>query len=174
MRSILFTDEDVRAIAHERYHHPDPHVQRQLEILWLKHHGETHQRIATLAGVSRSSVQRTLSTFLCGGLAEIRRCHHAGQRSALEDYRLSLDEYFGQHPPRSVRHAQEIIRQHTGLRRGLTQVRRFLRRLGLEQRKVAAVPLPHTQPPWLTAAATNATPCPSISTSTDARTSLQP
>jgi transposase len=142
MRSILFTEEDLRDIAHERYHHPDPHVQRQLEVLWLKHHGETHERIAVLAGVSRSSVQRTLSTFLSGGLTEIRRCRHTGQRSVLEEHRLSLDEYFGQHPPRSVRHAQEIIQQRTGIRRGLTQVRCFLRRLGLEPRKVAAVPLP--------------------------------
>jgi transposase len=147
MRSITFSPEDLRAIAQQRYDHPDPHVQRKMEVLWLKHHGETHQRIAALAGVSRSSVQRYLSEFLQGGLDEIRRCRHAGQKSALQQHRASLEEHFRQHPPRSVRQAQEVIRQRTGLVRGLTQVRRFLRRLGLQPRKVAAVPVPPKKTP---------------------------
>ena len=147
MRSINFTEDDLRAIAHERYYHPDPHVQRKMEVLWLKHHGQTHQRIATLAGVSRSSVQRYLSEFLRGGLEEVRRCPHAGPTSALEEHRASLDDHFRRHPPRSVREAQEVIRQRTGILRGQTQVRRFLRRLGLEPRKVAAVPVPPKKAP---------------------------
>jgi transposase len=142
MRSVTFTEDDLRTIAHERYHHPDPRVQRTMEVLWLKHHGETHQRIATLAGVSRSSVQRYLDEFLRGGLEEVRRCPYAGPTSALEQHRASLDDYFRAHPPRSVRQAQEVIRQRTGIARGQTQVRRFLRRLGLEPRKLAAVPIP--------------------------------
>src|SRR5438067_5021160 len=147
MRSINFTEDDLRAIAHERYYHPDPHVQRKMEVLWLKHHGQTHQRIATLAGVSRSSVQRYLSEFLRGGLEEVRRCPHAGPTSALEEHRASLDDHFRRHPPRSVREAQEVIRKRTGILRGQTQVRRFLRRLGLEPRKVAAVPVPPKKAP---------------------------
>jgi len=142
MRSVTFTEDDLRAIAHERYSHPDPRVQRKLEVLWLKHHGETHQRLAQLAGVSRSSVQRYLDEFRRGGLEEIRRCRYAGPPSALEAHRASLDDYFRQHPPRSVRQAQEVIRQRTGIARGQTQVRRFLRRLGLAPRKLAAVPIP--------------------------------
>src|SRR4051795_9413025 len=78
MRSVTFTEDDLRAIAYDRYHHPDPLVQRKMEVLWLKHHGETHERIATLAGVSRSSVPRYLSEFLAGGLEQLRRCPHAG------------------------------------------------------------------------------------------------
>lgn len=142
MRSIPFPLQELSAIAHERYSHPDPHVQRKMEVLWLKHHGETHQRIARLAGISRRTVQRYLNAFLRGGLEEVRRCPWHGQRSALEDHRASLDDHFRQQPPRSVRDAQEIIRQRTGLRRGLTQVRRFLHRLGLQPRKVAAIPVP--------------------------------
>jgi transposase len=142
MRSISFSDDDLAVIAHERYFHPDPHVQRKLEVLWLKHHNLTHAQIARLANVSRSSVQRYLSEFLHGGLEQIRRCPWSGQKSALEQQRASLEEYFQQHPPRSVRAAQEVIRQRTGICRGLTQVRRFLHRLGLKPRRVTAIPVP--------------------------------
>jgi len=61
MRAITFSEADVQAVAHERYHHPDPRVQRHMEVLWLRHHAFSHERIATLAGCSRSTVQRTLS-----------------------------------------------------------------------------------------------------------------
>lgn len=142
MPGITFTEDDLKAIAFERYYHPEPFVQRKMEVLWLKHQGLPHDAIARLAGVSRSSVQRYLRDFLRGGLEAIRRYPWKGQRGALEGHRASLEDYFRQQPPRSVKDAQQVIEQRTGLRRGQTQVRRFLRRLGLQPRRVAAVPLP--------------------------------
>jgi transposase len=142
MSRITFTEDDLSAIAFERYYHPEPFVQRKCEVLWLKSQGLAHHDIARLAGVSRASVQRYLRAFLSGGMDAIRRYPWKGQRSALDGHRASLEEYFRQHPPRSVQEAQHAIEQRTGLRRGATQVRRFLRRLGLQPRRVAAVPLP--------------------------------
>jgi hypothetical protein len=68
MQHFSFSADDLAAIAFERYHHPEPFVQRKLEVLWLKHQGLTHDDIARLAGVCRSSVQRYLAEFLRGGL----------------------------------------------------------------------------------------------------------
>jgi transposase len=142
MREITFTEADVQAIGHDRYHHPDPRVQRHMEILWLKHHGFTHERIAALADCSRSTVQRTLSDYRDGGLELIRQVPAKQALSALDDHRLSLEEVFKKHPPRSVKQARHVIEQDTGIRRGLTQVRLFLHRIGLSPRKVAAIPIP--------------------------------
>jgi transposase len=142
MREITFSEADVQAIGHDRYHHPDPGVQRRMEILWLKHHGFSHERIAALAGVSRSTVQRTLTAYLEGGLQRIRQVPVKEGHSALDDHRTSIEELLTKHPPRSVKHARHLIEQHTGVRRGLTQIRHFLHRLGLAPRKVAAIPIP--------------------------------
>jgi transposase len=142
MREIPFSEADVQAIAHERYHHPDPRVQRHMEILWLKHHRFSHDEIATLAACSRSTVQRIFREFLRGGLDVLRQAPPKQPRSDLDNHRVSLEEIFTRHPPRSVKQARHVIEEHTGLRRGLTQVRHFLHRLGLKPRKVAAVPIP--------------------------------
>ena len=142
MRSISFPAADLEAIAYDRYHHPDPRVQRKLEVPWLKHQGLTHAASAALAGVSRSSVQRYLDEYLQGGLEQVRRCPWTGPASALDAHRHSLEEHFRHQPPRSTQEAQDTIARRTGIRRGLTQVRRFLRRLGLKPRKVAAIPIP--------------------------------
>src|SRR3954451_21880857 len=147
MRSVTFTEDAWRAIAHERYHHPDPLVQRKMEVLWLLHHGETHERVATLAGVSRSSVHRYLTDYLQGGLGLIRRCPHKGSVSQLDQQQASLEEYFDKHPPHTVKEAQQVIEQRTGIRRGLTQVRHFLKRLGLKPRKACAIPVPPKSTP---------------------------
>jgi transposase len=142
MRHVTFSADDLRAVAFERYHHPDPRVQRKMTVLWLKHQGLPHDQIAALADVSRRSVQRYLAEFLRGGLPRLRQANWVGPTSSLDQHRQSLEQHFRQQPPRSVKEARQIIEQQTGVRRGLTQVRRFLHRLGLSTRKVAAVPLP--------------------------------
>src|SRR5512138_1044313 len=143
MRTITFTAENRQALAHDRYYHPDPRVQRKMEVLWLKSHGLSHDDIATYADVSRRSVQRYLDEYLKGGLPRLRRCPGHPPRRALVEHETSLEEYFQAHPPHSTKQARAIIEQRTGVRRGLSQVRHFLKdRLGLRWRKVGAIPVP--------------------------------
>src|SRR4051794_3697224 len=143
MRTFTFTAEERKDLAHDRYHHPDPRVQRKMEVLWLKSHGLGHDDIATYADVSRRTVQRYLDEYLEGGLPRLRRCPGHHPPSALVEHETSLEEYFQEHPPRSVKQARAVIEQRTGVRRGLSQVRHFLKdRLGLRWRQVGAIPVP--------------------------------
>ena len=143
MRSITFTADDRRTLAHDRYYHPDPRVQQKMEVLWLKSLGVPHDRIALYADVSRRTVQRYLDQYLEGGLARVRRCQWHHPQSVLAEHESSLEESFLEHPPRSAKQAQAVIEQRTGVRRGLTQVRHFLKdRLGLRWRKTGAIPVP--------------------------------
>jgi transposase len=143
MRTITFTPEDLRDLAHDRYNYPDPRVQRKMEVLWLKSHGLSHDAIAAYADVSRRTVQRYLDQYLEGGLPRLRRCEGNHPQSILVEHETSLEEYFQKHPPRSVKQARAIIEQRTGVRRGLSQVRHFLKdHLGLRWRQVGAIPVP--------------------------------
>jgi transposase len=143
MRPIRFTPEDRRSLAHDRFHHPDPRVQRKIEVLWLKSHGLGHDDIATLADVSRRTVQRYLTEYREGGLDRLRRCPWHQPSSTLVEHQGCLAGYFAKHPPRSVKQAQAVIERQTGVRRGLSQVRHFLKdRLGLRWRKTGAIPVP--------------------------------
>jgi transposase len=129
MRHFTFTPEVLAAIGHDRYHHPHPRVQQKMEVLWLKSQGCTHEDIARLAGVSRRSVQRYLDEFADGGLARIRRLPWKGKPNELAAHQASREDYFLEHPPRSARGAQAAIERETGVRRGLTRVRAFLKTL---------------------------------------------
>jgi len=143
MRIITFTPDDRRALAHDRYYHPDPRVQRKMEVLWLKSHGLSHDDIAAYADVSLRTVQRYLDDYIEGGLPQLRRFGWHQPQSTLIEHEASLEEYFLKHPPRSAKQAQAMIAEQTGIRRGLSQVRHFLKdRLGLRWRKTGAIPVP--------------------------------
>jgi transposase len=128
MRAFTFSDADLAQIAHDRYHHPHPHVQEKMEVLWLKSRGVGHTEIARLTGLHRNTVQRYLGEYLAGGLAECRRLKWAGQPSDLHDHAATLEDYFVANPPRSTAEAQAAIARLTGVKRGPTQVRRFLKK----------------------------------------------
>jgi transposase len=128
MRRFAFPPEALAAIRHDRYHHPHPRVQQRMEVLWLKSQGLAHEDIARLADVSRRTVQRYLDAFADGGLDRVRRLPWRGAPNGLAAHGPALEDYFLENPPRSAREAQAAIEQRTGVRRGLSQVRAFLKK----------------------------------------------
>jgi transposase len=146
MRQFQFSPIVLSEIERDRFRHVDPLVQRRMEMLWLKAHGQEHALIAKLAGVSRPTVQRVLDLYEDGGLAAVRTLHWKPRPSALTEHRPLLEAEFTARPPHTVGEACQRIEQLTGVRRGETQVREFLREtMGLRWRKVAAVPVPPKQ-----------------------------
>ncbi len=129
MRTVAFGPEVLEAIRHDRYHHPHPRVQQKMEVLWLKSKGFTHEEIAEVADVSRRTVQRYLDAYLAGGLERLRRLPWRVPVGALDAHQAALEDYFLENPPRSTREAQAVIAQQTGVHRGLTQVRAFLKKV---------------------------------------------
>lgn len=138
-----FPETVVEEIADARYGHPDPRVQERMEILWLKSKNETHGRIAELANVSRSTVQRTLRIYAAKGLDGIRSFGWKGQPSARTPHRATIEEAFRQHPPHTAHDAARRIEELTGVRRKPSRVRKFLKDdLGMKCLKVAPIPVP--------------------------------
>ena len=138
-----FSEPVVEAIAEERYRHPDPRVQERMEILWLKSKKEPHDRIAELANVSRSTVQRTLRIYTAKGLEGIRSFGWKGSSSALTPHRTTIEEAFRQHPPHTAGDAARRIEELTGVTRKTSRVRKFMKEtLGMKCLKVAPIPVP--------------------------------
>ncbi len=124
---LTFSPEDRRVLSSERYTHPDPRVQRRMEVVWLISQGETQARAGVLAGVSKATVERYVAIYRSGGVTGLRRFHWVKPVSVLETHRGSLEESFREHPPHTVAEACERIKALTGVERGETQVRAFLK-----------------------------------------------
>lgn len=131
MRAVHFTEEVLNAIRHDRYHHPHPKVQQKMEVLWLKSKGLSHGEIAAYADISIRSVVRHLTEFLEGGLERVRQLGYGKGPSELDQHKGELEAYFLENQPRSAVHAQAEILRLTGVQRGLTQVRHFLKKISV-------------------------------------------
>jgi transposase len=114
-----------------------------MEILWLKSCDEPHGRIAELANVSRSTVQRVLRIYAAKGLDGVRSFGWKGQPSALTPHTATIEDAFRQHPPHTTHEAARRIEELTGVRRKASRVRKFLKDdLGMKCLKVAPIPVP--------------------------------
>jgi len=128
MREFTFSGEQLAQIRRDRARHPHPRVQHKMNVLWLKAKGLTHDRIAALADTSARTVQRVLTEYLEGGLDAVRQTRWEGKHAELDGHAAALEDHFVEHPPRPAREAQAEIERLTGVRRGLTQVRAFLKK----------------------------------------------
>jgi transposase len=140
MIKIEFSDEDKTALSYERYNHPHPFVQRKMEALWLKSKGLPHKEICRLTNVCSTTLTEYLRDYQKGGIEGLKTLSFRRPRSDLEDHRATLEAYFREHPPTSVKQAMATIEKLTGIKRSPERVRAFLKRMGMKCRKVGMMP----------------------------------
>ena len=140
MIKIEFTEEDIQALNHERYHHPHPRVQRKMEALWLKSQGEPHNKIAQLTGVSINVVTQYIKEYKAGGIERLKELNFYRPESELSEHKQTIENYFREHPPATIKEAMSAIEKLTGLKRSEKQVRKFFKKIGLRHRKVGTIP----------------------------------
>jgi transposase len=139
---IHLTEEQQQIVDQERSSHPNLRIREKMLVLWLLHSGLTRQKAAEIVGVGRATVQRYVVAFREGGLDGLRRWNLNRPVSEMAGYRDLIRESFESQPARTVAEAGERIFQLTGLRRGPSQVRKFLKDLGLKWQRVRAIPVP--------------------------------
>lgn len=148
MVSIKFTTEEQQIFGYERFHYPDPRVQRKMEVLWLISQGLELAEVARLANVSTKTVRRYVKHYQQGGIEVLKRSNYRGPQSELDEYAETLKEYFEKNPPSSVAQAQAEIERLTGIRREESQIRAFLKRLGMRHRKMGTIPGKGDEDKW--------------------------
>jgi transposase len=149
MIRIEFSTAEIEKLHYERYHHPHPKVQQRMEVLYLKSQGLPHQEICRLCHISKVTLSHYLKQYQEGGAERLKQLNYQGQPSALNAHQDTIEAYFRQHPPHTISQAQAEIQRLTGIQRQPTQVRAFLKRIGMRCRKVKAVPGKAVEPDQL-------------------------
>lgn len=125
---LEFTPDTLVILNDERYRHPFPIVQRRMEALWLKSHNLPHAQIAKLVGVCENTLRDYFELYQQGGVDKLRTVHFNRPQSELAAHISSLEAYFKEHPPATIKQAQHDIETLTGIKRSPTQVRTFLKK----------------------------------------------
>ena len=139
---VQLTEDEQHIVNEERTSHPNERIRERMLVLWLLHSGVTRQKAAEIVRVGRATVQRYVAAYRDGGLDGLRRWDPNRPESEMAAYREMIRESFAKQPVHTVAEACERIFQLTGLRRGPSQVRKFLKGLGLKFQRVRVIPVP--------------------------------
>ncbi len=135
-----FFETEIDALYHERFHHPHPHVQKKMEALYLKSQGLSHNEICRLVRIKRATLSKYLKQYQQGGIEKLKEVNFNKPQSELQAHNQTLELDFKAQPPQSVAEAQDRIEQLTDIRRSPTQIRAFLKKMGMKFLKVGHVP----------------------------------
>lgn len=111
-----------------------------MEALWLKSQGLSHREIAKLTGISPNTLRSYLKDYLEGGIEKLKEIHFYRPKSELVEHKETIEDYFRSSPPASIKEAIAKIEDLTGIKRSPTQVRLFLKSLGMRCLKVGVIP----------------------------------
>lgn len=140
MIQINCSINDMKIFKYERMNHLHPRVQQRMDVLWLKSNGIPHNKIVTLSGVSVNTVTEYLKMYNEGGIEKLKEINFNKPKSELVKYISTIEGYFKEHPPASIKEAMGKIEELTGLKRSEPQVRKFLKSIGIKRRKIGAIP----------------------------------
>ena len=128
MLKLECSTEAVDALRYWRFHHPHPLVQLKMEVVLLHSQGVPNEQIQPICGISKATLYRYLHAYQEGGVERLKELHFHRQASALVHQRTTLEEHLRAQPPATVAAAAAQIEALTGIKRGPTQTRQFLKK----------------------------------------------
>jgi len=111
-----------------------------MEALWLKSQQLPHSLICKLTNISPNTLRNYLKEYQQGGIEKLKKVRFYQPKSELKNHESSLKEHFRLYPPASINQAISEIEKLTGIKRSPTQVRIFLKSLGMKCLKVGSLP----------------------------------
>ena len=103
-------------------------VARQILYITLMAFGVERKKIKEALGASDTTLVKYNLALQNEDLESIFDQNYYRPMSDLEEYREQIEQHFEKNPPKTRREAALVIEQITGMKRGLTQIGKFLKK----------------------------------------------
>jgi len=140
MIKIEFTEEQINALFEEKTKNEHPLIRRKADVLYLKSIGFPHGEILKITRISEPTLVCYLNDYKNNGIDKVKQINYYRPKSELDKFEAEIKKYFEENPPQNSAEAGQKIEEITGLKRSPTQIRAFLKRIGMKIRKVGYVP----------------------------------
>jgi transposase len=141
MRTINLSTSETDMLNYERYHYPDPVIQKRLHAVYLKAKlGRPNKEISHIVDASRNSISNWLDIYESDGFEGLCKLGYGTNTSELQQHATSILDSFKTAPPMNSAEAVCRIEELTGIKRGVTQVIKFMKRQGFRYRKMGHIP----------------------------------
>ncbi len=140
MLTLNISQADIELANYERIHNSILSIRKRMDAIYWTSQGKSRQEVALMSGVHRNSVRTYIKLYNGGGMDALRRFDYKGFDSVLSGHRVTLKDYFEEHPPRSSKEAVAKVRELTGTELSQSEMRRFMHGLGMKPIKTGHVP----------------------------------
>jgi transposase len=140
MLNVQIKSSDIPLLCLQRYDHPHPRVQKKMEALYLKGIELSNRQICKILNITNNTLLKYFRQYMEGGIEGLKEVKFYRPQSDLREFSGTIEQYFLEHPPHSIREASAKIKELTGIDRKETQVRKFLKSLKFRFIKVGSVP----------------------------------
>lgn len=146
------SEDEIRELNYKRFREVRPVIQKRLHSVYLKSRLKmSNESIATILDVHRNSVDYWIHSYLEGGLECLVSLHYHSQESELMQYSEQIKEKLSQENIQTTAEFPHRVFELTGISRGLTQMRKFMHKIGFKYRQSGHLPAkadPQKQRQW--------------------------
>ena len=140
MLKINIPESDISLLRQERYTHPHPRVMLKMDVMLYKACGLSNDQICLITGICGNTMRDYWKQYEEGGIERLKDVRFNKPSSKLSDFSGTIEQYFVENPPSSIAMASAKIEELTGIKRGETQTRKFLKGLGFKHLKAGSIP----------------------------------
>jgi transposase len=140
MIQIQFSKTETDQLYEQKMNHPHPRVRQVMEVLYLKALGLPHQEICRITRISAKTLRGHLLRYQKGGIEALKQLNFYQPQSELMAYEAQIRQAFTEKPPATVKEARARIEKLTKVSRSLSQIRVFMKKIGLKLRKLGQIP----------------------------------
>lgn len=105
MLTLNISKADIERTKYERLHNPLASVRKRMDVLYWTSQGNSRAKVSDISGVHRNSIVTYIKRYQEGGLNQLLSFRYKGPESRLSEHRMTLEEYFIVHPPRTAKQA---------------------------------------------------------------------
>lgn len=140
MIKILFQDNEVVRLREISQSHPHTYIRTKAHALVLKSQNVEHYKIAASIGKSENTLRTYFKQYVENGIDSITKLNFRKPKSKLIEFEEEIKNYLNKTPPASIKQACEEIEKLTKVKLCETQMRKYLKSLGVKFRKVGGIP----------------------------------
>jgi transposase len=135
------SEDEIRELNYKRFRENKPILQKRLHAVYIKATMRvSNEFIGSLLDVHRNSVDHWQHLYMEKGMEGLTALHYKPQKSELEFYTTHVKAHFSDGFIHTVKEFSHKLQELTGLSRGLTQVRRFIKKAGFKWLQSGHVP----------------------------------
>jgi transposase len=111
-----------------------------MEVILLKNFGVDNDTICRITGICGNTMRKYFKQYEKGGIELLKQINFYKPSSDLQEHSGTIEDYFTKNPPSSISEVAAKIEEITGIKRGETQTRKFMKSLNFKYIKTNSVP----------------------------------